>query len=140
MPLCQRFGVGIMPWSPLAAGFLSGKYKKGEGAKEGRFASEKWKSNYARYDSERNWKTLGAVEAVAKETGATLSQVSLAWLLGKPAVTSVIFGARTLEQLKDNLGAATLKLTPAQRELLDGASAPELGYPYDFMQRIQGRW
>lgn len=141
VPLTQRFGLGILPWSPLAAGFLSGKYKRNEKAPSGsRFASDRWSQNYARYDSDRNWKTLAAVEAVAKETGATLSQVSLAWLLGKPTVTSVIFGARTLEQLKDNLGAASTKLTPAQIKTLDDASAPELGYPYDFMQRIQGKW
>ena len=140
VPLTQRFGLGILPWSPLAAGFLSGKYKKGEKAAEGRLAAKGWQQNYARYDNDRNWKTLAAVEAVAKESGASLSQVSLAWLLAKPTVSSVIFGARTLDQLKDNLGAASTKLTPAQIKTLDDASAPELGYPYDFMQRIQGRW
>ncbi len=141
VPLAQRFGVGILPWSPLAGGFLSGKYKKGEKPPEGsRLAAEKWQLTRARFDHERNWKTLAALEAVAKETGATLSQVALAWLLAKPAVTSVIFGARSLEQLKDNLGAATTKLTAAQAKTLDDASAPELGYPYEFMRNIQGRW
>jgi aryl-alcohol dehydrogenase-like predicted oxidoreductase len=141
VPLCQRFGLGILPWSPLAAGFLSGKYSRGEKAPEGsRLAASRWQSNYARFDNDKNWKTLDAVKAVSKETGATLSQVSLAWLLTRPAVTSVIFGARTLDQLKDNLGAASVKLTPAQVKTLDDASAPDLGYPYDFMQRIQGRW
>ncbi len=141
VPLCQRFGLGILPWSPLAAGFLSGKYKRGEKAPEGsRFGSPKWQSNYARVDSERNWKALAAVEAVAKETGASVSTVALAWLIAKPAVTSVIFGARTLEQLKGNLAAASLKLSAAQQKVLDDASALDLGYPYDFMQRIQGRW
>jgi aryl-alcohol dehydrogenase-like predicted oxidoreductase len=141
VPLCTRFGLGILPWSPLAAGFLSGKYVRGEKAPSGaRLASDRWTQRYAGYDNDRCWKTLGAVQAIAKETGATLSQVSLAWLLGRPAVSSVIFGARTLEQLKDNLGATTTTLTPAQRKTLDDASAPDLGYPYDFMQRIQGRW
>jgi aryl-alcohol dehydrogenase-like predicted oxidoreductase len=141
VPLTQRFGLGILPWSPLAAGFLSGKYKRGEKAPSGsRFASDKWQQNYARYDSERNWKALAALEAVSKETGKSLTQVALAWLLAKPTVTSVIFGARTIEQLKDNLGAASLKLSSAQMKALDDASAIELGYPYDFMQRIQGRW
>jgi aryl-alcohol dehydrogenase-like predicted oxidoreductase len=141
VPLCQRFGLGILPWSPLAAGFLSGKYKRGEKAPEGsRLGSSKWQSNYARFDSERNWKALAAVEAVAADTNATISQVALAWLIGKPAVTSVIFGARTVDQLKDNLGATRLKLSDTQRKSLDDASAFDLGYPYDFMQRIQGRW
>jgi aryl-alcohol dehydrogenase-like predicted oxidoreductase len=141
VPLCQRFGLGILPWSPLAAGFLSGRYKRGEKAPEGaRLGSSRWQSNYARFDSERNWKALAAVEAVAAETSTSVSQVALAWLLSKPAVTSVIFGARTLDQLKDNLGAASVKLSEAQKKALDEASAFDLGYPYDFMQRIQGRW
>ena len=105
-----------------------------------RLGSSKWQSNYARFDSERNWKALAAVEQVATDTNATVSQVALAWLMGKPAVTSVIFGARTVDQLKDNLGAAKLKLSETQRKSLDDASAFDLGYPYDFMQRIQGRW
>ena len=141
VPLATRFGLGILPWSPLAAGFLSGKYTRGEKAPSGsRLASDKWTQRHAGFDTERNWKTLAAVQAVAKETSATLSQVSLAWLLGRPNVTSVIFGARTIDQLKDNLGAAALKLTPSQTKTLDDASALDLGYPYDFMQRIQGRW
>jgi aryl-alcohol dehydrogenase-like predicted oxidoreductase len=141
VPLCQRFGLGILPWSPLAAGFLSGKYKRGEKAPEGaRLASSRWQSNYARFDNERNWKALAAAEAVAAETSTSVSQVALAWLLGKPAVTSVIFGARTLDQLNDNLGAVKVKLSDAQKKSLDDASAFDVGYPYDFMQRIQGRW
>jgi aryl-alcohol dehydrogenase-like predicted oxidoreductase len=66
--------------------------------------------------------------------------VALAWLLRKPTVTSVIFGARSIEQLEDNLGAAELKLTDEQLAALDEASAFELGYPYEFMGRIQSRW
>lgn len=141
VPVTQRFGLGILPWSPLAGGFLSGKYQRGQKPPTGaRLASDKWTQSYARYDQERNWKTLAALEGVSKETGATLSQVALAWLLAKPTVTSVIFGARTVDQLKDNLGAVTTKLSAAQLKALDEASSFELGYPYDFMQRIQGRW
>jgi aryl-alcohol dehydrogenase-like predicted oxidoreductase len=141
VPLCARFGLGILPWSPLAAGFLSGKYVRGEKApKDARMASDKWTQRYASYDHERGWKTLAAAQAIAKESGATTSQVALAWLLGRPSVASVIIGARTVAQLKDNVGAAEVTLSSAQRKTLDDASAPELGYPYDFMQRIQGRW
>ncbi len=83
---------------------------------------------------------LEALSALSKETGKTFTQLALAWLLAKPGVSSVIFGARTLAQLDDNLGAADVALTEAQMKQLDEASAFELGYPYDFIQGIQGRW
>lgn len=141
VPLCERHGIGILPWSPLAAGFLSGKYRRGESAPEGsRFATSRWSSNIRRFDNERGWGTLDAVEAVANETGRSNTAVALAWLLHRPAVTSVIFGARTVEQLQDNLGAADLKLSDDQVKRLTEASAFELGYPYDFMRGIQARW
>jgi aryl-alcohol dehydrogenase-like predicted oxidoreductase len=139
VPLCRKFGVGIIPWSPLAGGFLSGKYQKGQTAPAGT-RLEKWKDRYAGFDKERNWRILDAVRAVAKALGTTETAVSLAWLLHKPAVSSVIFGARTVEQLEDNLKADGLKLDEAQMKTLDEASAFDLQYPYDFMSRIQPRW
>jgi len=139
VPLCQKFGLGILPWSPLAAGFLSGKYDKSQPLPDGtRFA--KWKERWQGFDKERNWRILAAVKAVAGELGATASQVSLAWLLQKPTVTSVIFGARSLEQVEDNLKAAALKLPEPAIKRLEEASAFELGYPYDFIKNVQGRW
>lgn len=139
VPACREFGLGILPWSPLGGGFLTGKYEKGKGAPEGtRF--EKWAERYQRFDNDRNWKTLDAVKAVASETGASVAQVSLAWLLHKPQVTSVIFGARSVEQLDDNLKAAEVKLTEGQVKALDDASAFDLGYPYTFLNQVQGRW
>ncbi|UJR79518.1 aldo/keto reductase [Sandaracinus amylolyticus] len=141
VPLCEKFGLGILPWSPLAGGFLSGKYERGRGAGEGsRFASSRWTSSFARFDDERGWRTVDAVKQIARELGTTPTAVSLAWLLAKPTVTSVIFGARTIGQLKGNLAATGLRLPADAMKKLDDASAFELGYPYDFMQRIQGRW
>ncbi|HWL88716.1 MAG TPA: aldo/keto reductase, partial [Polyangiaceae bacterium] len=100
VPLCQKFGLGILPWAPLAAGFLSGKYDKSKPLPDGtRFA--KWKERWESFDKDRNWRILAAVKELASDLHATPSQVSLAWLLKKPAVTSVIFGARTLEQVDD---------------------------------------
>ncbi|MCK6547153.1 aldo/keto reductase [Myxococcota bacterium] len=139
VPVCQRFGLGILPWSPLAGGFLTGKYQRNQSPPAGARLAE-WKDRWASFDKERNWRILDAVNAVAAETGATPSQVSLAWLLAKPAVTSVIFGARNVAQLDDNLKAATLKLSKEQLDRLETASAYELGYPYDFIRRVQGRW
>jgi aryl-alcohol dehydrogenase-like predicted oxidoreductase len=83
---------------------------------------------------------LKVLDEVANEHGTTPARVALAWLLHKPAVTSVIFGARSVEQLEDNLAAAALELDATTMQRLDEASAFDVGYPYDFMRRIQGRW
>jgi len=139
VPLCRQFGLGILPWSPLAAGFLSGKYAKNQPPPPG-VRLEKWKERFANYDSDRGCRTLDAVNAIAKEKATTASAVSLAWLLAKPAVTSVIFGARSLEQLDDNLKAADVKLDAGDVQKLDEASKVDLGYPYDFIANIQKRW
>jgi aryl-alcohol dehydrogenase-like predicted oxidoreductase len=139
IPACTRFGIGVLPWSPLAGGFLSGKYARGQTPPPGA-RLDKWKERFASYDNERNWRILDTATQIAGETGASVAQVSLAWLLRKPAVTSVIFGARSIEQLDDNLAAAALTLTDVQLQALDTASAVDLGYPYDFIRRVQGRW
>ena len=139
IPLCRTEGLGILPWSPLAGGFLTGKFERGKpqpadarlGAKPERFA---------RYDNERNWKVLDAVRAVAAELRSTPAAVSLAWLLAKPQVTSVIFGARTVEQLEQNLAGAELELSAKHVEVLDQASNFELGYPYEFIKNTQASW
>ncbi|PZE81748.1 aldo/keto reductase [Curtobacterium sp. MCBD17_032] len=135
VPACLDAGIGLLPWSPLAGGWLSGKYQRdeaptgstrlGEDPKRG---MEAWE---ARNADERTWKVLDAVSAVADAHGASRSQVALAWLLARPAVTSVILGARTVEQLQDNLGAADLVLDPAELQTLTEASAPRIDdYPY----------
>ena len=93
VPACQKFGLSLLPWSPLAGGFLSGKYQKGQTPPEGA-RLDKWKDRFQRYDQPRNWKILDALLAVSKQLEATPSQVALAWLLHKPTVASVIFGAR----------------------------------------------
>jgi aryl-alcohol dehydrogenase-like predicted oxidoreductase len=139
VPVCREFGLGILPWSPLAAGFLSGKYAKNQPPPPG-VRLEKWKERFADFDSDRGWRTLDAVRAIATERGTTAAAVSLAWLLAKPTVTSVIFGARSLEQLDDNLKAAEVTLTTAEVQKLDEASTFDPGYPYKFIANIQKRW
>jgi aryl-alcohol dehydrogenase-like predicted oxidoreductase len=139
VPLCRRWGLGVLPWSPLGAGFLTGKYRRGQAPPEGtRFAE--WKQRYQQFDRERNWRVLDAVCAVAEEIGSTPAAVSLAWLLGRDTVSSVIFGARTVPQLEANLAAVKLDLSEADLARLDEASAPELGYPYNFLASVQKRW
>jgi aryl-alcohol dehydrogenase-like predicted oxidoreductase len=139
VPVCKQFGLGVLPWSPLAAGFLSGKYTKDQPPPPG-VRLEKWKERFADFDSERGWRTLDAVSTIAKERQTTPAAVALAWLLAKPTVTSVIFGARSIEQLDDNLKAADVKLSAEDVQKLDDASAFELGYPYKFIANIQKRW
>jgi aryl-alcohol dehydrogenase-like predicted oxidoreductase len=138
-PVCEQFGLGLLPYSPLASGFLSGKYRKGQPPPESSRLA-RWKDRLAQFDTPRLWRILEAVDAVAAELSATPAQVSLAWLLHKRAVTSVVFGVRSVEQLEDNLKAAELKLEDAQLQRLDEASALELGYPYESMNRVMGRW
>jgi aryl-alcohol dehydrogenase-like predicted oxidoreductase len=138
VPLCRTHGLGILPWSPLAGGFLSGKFARGAAAPAGARLGLNDRIN--RYDTDRNWRILDALTAVAKELGATPAATALAWLLGRPHVTSVIFGARTVAQLDDNLRAADLALPAELRKRLDDASAPDLGYPYDFIGRVQPAW
>ncbi len=139
VPLCRQWGLGILPWSPLAGGFLTGKYRKGQPPPEGA-RLERWRQRLEKMDTPRNWRILEAVDAVAQELGATPAQVSLAWLIHQPAVSSVIFGARSVEQLQDNLKAAELELSPEHLARLDEASRPELPYPYAMLNRVQGTW
>ena len=139
VPLCARFGLGILPWSPLAAGLLTGKYRRGQAPPQGTRLAQ-WQDRYKGFDNERNWGVVEALVTVASELDKTPSQVALAWLLTRPAVSSVIFGARTVAQLDDNLGAADLTLSAEVIARLDAASAPELGYPYDFIKNIDGAW
>ena len=137
-PVCRTHGLGLLPWSPLAGGFLTGKFKRGESAPGDARLGQK--DRMTRYDNERNWRVLDAVTAVGKELGASPAAVALAWVLGRPHVSSVIFGARTITQLDDNLAAAELALPAELRKKLDDASAFELGYPYSFIAGIQPAW
>jgi aryl-alcohol dehydrogenase (NADP+) len=135
VPAALHNEMSLLPWSPLAGGFLAGKYTRGDKpASQTRAGSEKqlyqWVSaEYA--ESDRNWATIDAVIQIAKDLGATPAQVSLSWLRNRPGVTAPIFGARTLAHLKDALGAADLTLSPDATSALDEVSAPTPGgYPY----------
>jgi len=138
IPACRAFGLGVMVWSPLARGMLSGKYRRDMPPPTGSRLGE-WKDAWRRINNERTWALLDAVAAVATEVGASTAAVSLAWLLHRPEVSSVVLGARDVLQLEDNLKAAQLKLGAAQLALLDKASEPVWGYPYDFIA-FRERW
>lgn len=139
VPACRSYGLGILPWSPLAGGLLTGKYRKDQSPPDGSRMA-KWKERYARFDQPKNWTVVEALVKVAEAVDRAPSQVALAWLLHQSAVTSVIMGARTKAQLEENLGAAELELPDEHLKTLDEASALDLGYPYDFIQNIDGRW
>ncbi|HEY0166557.1 MAG TPA: aldo/keto reductase [Jatrophihabitans sp.] len=135
VPASLANGLGLLPWSPLGGGWLTGKYSKQERPSGSTRLGENPDRGVEAYDRrsgrQRTWDVIDAVRAVADEQGATMAQVALAWLSDRPAVTSVILGARTTEQLEDNLQAADLRLSAAQTELLDVASDPEpADYPY----------
>jgi aryl-alcohol dehydrogenase-like predicted oxidoreductase len=138
-PLCVRHGLGILPWAPLAGGLLTGKYRKNQEPPAGS-RMNKWRDRYKGFDNDRNWRIVDALFAISKEIERPVSQIALAWLLGRPAVTSVIFGARNVVQLEENLGAGDLTLSEKAVNELDAASTFELGYPYDFIKSIDGRW
>ena len=130
VPLSVDQGLGILVWSPLAGGLVSGKYRRNASPAEGtRQVSGTWSEPPVR-DQERLYDTVDVLVDIAAAHEASPAQVALAWLLGRPAVTSLIIGARTDEQLGDNLGAADLKLTADEREALDKVSAPDLVYPH----------
>ena len=129
VPLAVDQGLGILVWSPLAGGLLSGKYRRDGSPESGtRQVSGTWNEPPVR-TREKLYNTVEILVDIAGAHGASPAQVALAWLLGR-AVTSVIIGARTDEQLLDNLGGASLLLSADERAALDKVSAPELIYPY----------
>jgi aryl-alcohol dehydrogenase-like predicted oxidoreductase len=132
VPAARAFGLGILVWSPLGRGFLTGKYRKGQPPPAGTRLSE-WKDSWAMTATDQNWRTLEAVETVARRHDTTPSSVALAWLLAKPEVSSVIVGARNTQQLQDNLRALQVKLTEPDLKELTDASTPNWGYPYNFI-------
>ena len=129
LPIALDQGLGVLVWSPLAGGLLSGKYRRGEPAPAGSRLLSGWDEPPVR-DQELLYDIVEVVVEVAKDRGASPAQVALAWLLERPAVTSLIIGARTEEQLADNLGAADLSLTPEELARLEEVSRPPLLYPY----------
>jgi len=135
VPACESTGLGLLPWSPLGGGWLTGKYTKDERPSGATRLGENPDRGVEAYDrrspQQRTWDVIDAVQAVAEARGASMAQVALAWLVDRPMMTSVILGARTMEQLQDNLGAAGLHLTAEEYERLDAASDPApADYPY----------
>ncbi|MBK0866797.1 aldo/keto reductase [Saccharopolyspora sp. HNM0986] len=122
-------GLGILVWSPLAGGLLSGKYRRGQQAAEGRHLSEEWSEPPVR-DEDKLYDTIEVIVDIAAGHGVSPAQISLAYLLHKPGVTSLVIGARKDEQLQDNLAAAEVRLGRDELARLDEVSKPWLVYPH----------
>ncbi|GBC06187.1 hypothetical protein RclHR1_06680003 [Rhizophagus clarus] len=133
-PACAEHNIGIVPWGVIAEGFLTGKYSRGSAESKSGFRN---RSITKSSQSEKCWKILDEVKAVANEIGRTPVQVALNWTMQKPGVTSPLIGAKTVEQLEENLKALEFKLTPEQMKRLDDVSEPsEVPFPYGFFEII----
>jgi aryl-alcohol dehydrogenase-like predicted oxidoreductase len=132
VPACKQHQLGVLVWSPLAGGFLSGKYQRGMQQPAGTRMGE-WKDTWKRIDKDHNWNILDVVGRIAKKRETTHSAIALAWLLARPEVSTVIAGARNHKQLDENLKALDVKLTAEELKELDDVSKPEWGYPYAFI-------
>lgn len=142
VPMAITYGIALMPWSPLAGGFLTGKYTRGQDAPKGtRFGEGNF---YGEHFTDAAFEVAERLEQVAKDKGCTPSQLALAWCAQQPGITSPIIGPRTMEQLEDNLGALDVEVTDQDRERLDEVATPGLAavptyYKADFGPH-QFRW
>ena len=125
VPMAQTYGFGIIPWSPLAGGMLTGKYRRGEEPPEdSRWAAYATNQMQRRRYTEAMFDAVEALEPIAAEKGCTLSQFAVAWCMAQPGITSPIIGPRTFEQLEDNIGAFDVEITDADRKAVDAAVRP----------------
>lgn len=129
VPLCLDQGLGILTFSPLAGGFLSGKYRRGKPRPKGARLSE----GNLTFDEQKAYEIIDELDRVAKAHNATVSQAALNYLLCKPGVSSVIVGIKTHEQLADNLKTTEWEMAPEEVSILDKVSKPAPIYPYDFL-------
>jgi aryl-alcohol dehydrogenase-like predicted oxidoreductase len=142
--LCVSEGVGIVPWGPLGGGFLTGKYKQGirpEKASEGRIAvmEEGTEEHWDLRSTPGNWDLLDLMSNLGEKYNCTHSQIAISWLLSQPAVSSVIIGVRTLDQLEDNLGYRDLDITQDDLNKLNEITEPGESYPYRFIRKYANR-
>jgi aryl-alcohol dehydrogenase-like predicted oxidoreductase len=135
VPACLDAGMGLLPWSPLGGGWLTGKYKRDAtptgATRLGENPARGMEAYGPRNSDNRTWRIIETVEAIANNRGVSMAEIALAWVAARPAVTSVILGARTVSQLEENLKADAIRLTADEMEKLTLASAPVIGdYPY----------
>lgn len=139
LPVCLEEGVGVIPWSPLRGGWLSGKYRRdmSEPPAETRISDaekNQWGERWSNYANERTWRVIDELLVIAEETEKTAAQVALNWVLNRPEITAPIIGVRTLAHLEENLGATGWALSAEQMKRLDQVSDLPLPYPYDLLR------
>jgi aryl-alcohol dehydrogenase-like predicted oxidoreductase len=144
IPLSLREGLGVIPWSPLRGGWLSGKFKRGmsappEGSRIELAEKMDWGEKWSAYNKEETWRTLDALHEVSASMDRSPAQVAINWLLHKAGVTAPIIGTRRMDQLENNLGATGWKLLAEDVAKLDAASEVPLPYPYDFIANLARR-
>lgn len=142
IPVCRNEGLGVIPWSPLRGGWLSGKYRRGmdappAGTRVEQAEEEGWGERWSRMDTARTWNVIDELIAVADDVDRSPAQVAIRWLLQRPGVTAPIIGARKMEHLRDNMGAATFSLSDEHMQRLNEVSEDDLPYPYDFVTDAQ---
>jgi aryl-alcohol dehydrogenase (NADP+) len=141
VPAAADAGLGLLPWSPLGGGWLSGKYRRDQrptGATRLGDDPNRGMEAFDRRGTDHTWQVIDAVQKVAEERGVSMAEVALSWVTARPSVTSTILGARSLEQLETNLRAADLHLSAAETAALDAASDPRpVDYPYGEMGEDQ---
>jgi aryl-alcohol dehydrogenase-like predicted oxidoreductase len=139
VPLCLDQKLGVLPWSPLGGGFLTGKYRRGGARPEGARRTDP-KSQFLQFDEEKGYDVVDELEKIAKNHNATITQAALNYLLRKPAVSSVIFGVRNAQQLADNLKTTDWEMTTDEVKHLDNLSKPPSVYPHWVLERtVQDR-
>jgi aryl-alcohol dehydrogenase-like predicted oxidoreductase len=141
LPFCRAAGLGVLPWGPLGAGFLSGRYRRDTAPPEGSRmadAGDDLEEAGHRRAVERNFRVVDEAERIARARGASVPQVGIAWLLGTPGVSAPVIGPRTLEHLEDLLGAAEFSLTDDERARLEAPAPPPEMYPYRMFREQMG--
>ena len=132
LPLCREEGIGVMPWSPLSGGFLSGKYRRDNPNPKG---ARRTNFQFPPIDDARGFDAVEALDAIAKKKRVSVAQVALAWLLYRSGVTSIIVGANKMSQLEDNLRATEVELSPEEVDQLSRTTAPPAMYPQWMIER-----
>ena len=141
LPLCKEEGVGFLAWSPVAGGWLTGKYGRNQpppsNSRVGR--KDRWDDQPEQRESELTWRVIDNLIEIGKDCGKTPAQIALNWILQQPGITASILGVRTLEQLKENLGCIGWQLSEEEMNRLKKASDVPLPYPYRFIERYTRR-
>lgn len=138
LKVCQFEGVGVIPWSPLRGGWLTGKYRRGmeapiQGTRISEATEKGWSESWDEYANDRTWQVVDVLLSIAEQAEKTPAQVALNWVLNRPGVTSPIIGVRTINHLEDNLGAIGWKLCDDHMKMLNEVSSEKLPYPYNWL-------